>query len=94
MRRLFRLWRLGGHDLRVLFVALRHPNRPPWLIPAVMILALFALEPFNFAVPSLGIVDDLFVLPLLLRVLAKFAATSIGSRVDRSGRDDRVVSVQ
>ena len=94
MRRLFRLWRLGGRDLRVLFAALQHPNRPLWLIPAVMVLALFALEPFNFAVPFLGIVDDLFVLPLLLRVLAKLAATSIGSRVDRGGRDDRVVSVQ
>jgi uncharacterized membrane protein YkvA (DUF1232 family) len=58
------------------------------------VLALFSLAPINFAVPSLGIVDDLFVLPLLLRVLAKFAATSISSRVNRSGRDGRVVSVQ
>ena len=78
----------------MLFAAMRHPNRPPWLIPAVMALAFFALEPFNFAVPFVGIVDDLFVLPLLLRVLAKLAVPSSGGRVDRGGRDDRVVSVQ
>lgn len=75
----------------MLFAAMRHPNRPYWLIPAVMVLAFFALEPFNFAVPFLGIVDDLFVLPLLLRVLVKLAVPSIAGR---SGRDDRVVSVQ
>jgi uncharacterized membrane protein YkvA (DUF1232 family) len=78
----------------MLFAAMRHPNRPSWLIPAVMALAFFALEPFNFAVPFLGIVDDLFVLPLLLRVLARLAVPSVAGRVDRSGRDDRVVSVQ
>jgi uncharacterized membrane protein YkvA (DUF1232 family) len=78
----------------MLFAAMRHPNRPSWLLPAVMALAFFALEPFNFAVPFLGIVDDLFVLPLLLRVLARLAVPSVAGRVDRSGRDDRVVSVQ
>jgi uncharacterized membrane protein YkvA (DUF1232 family) len=94
MRRLFRLWRLSGRDLRVLFAAMRRPDRPFWLIPAVMFLAFFALEPFNFAVPFVGIVDDLFLLPLLLRVLAKLAVPLIGGRVDGRRRDDRVVSVQ
>jgi uncharacterized membrane protein YkvA (DUF1232 family) len=94
MRRLFRLWRLGGQDLRLLFAVLRNPNRPPWLLPAMIVLALFALEPLNFAVPSLGIVDDLFVLPLLLRVLARLAMISTSGRVDRRSRDVRVVSVQ
>ena len=73
MRRLFRLWRLSGQDLRRLWMALRQPSRPRWLIPATIGLAFFALEPFNFAIPFLGIVDDLFLLPLLLRLLAKFA---------------------
>jgi hypothetical protein len=36
MRRLFRLWRLGARDLRLLWMALRHPNRPRWLIPATI----------------------------------------------------------
>jgi uncharacterized membrane protein YkvA (DUF1232 family) len=94
MRRLFRLWRLSGQDLRLLWMALRHPNRPLWLIPATIALAFFALEPFNFAIPFLGIVDDVFLLPLLLRVLAKFAVPAIRVHIDPRSRDERVVSVQ
>jgi uncharacterized membrane protein YkvA (DUF1232 family) len=86
MRRLFRLWRLSGQDLRLLWMALRRPNRPRWLIPATIALAVFAVEPFNFAIPFLGIVDDVLLLPLLLRLLAQFAV--------QGSRDERVVSVQ
>jgi uncharacterized membrane protein YkvA (DUF1232 family) len=94
MRRLFRLWRLSGQDLRLLWMALRNPNRPRWLIPATIALGFFALEPFNFAIPFLGIVDDVFLLPLLLRVLAKFAVPVTRIHIDPRERDDRVVSVQ
>lgn len=92
MRRLFRLWRMSRSDLRLLWAALRHPDRPNWLLPATLALGFFAFEPFNFAIPMLGVIDDLFLLPLLLHGLAKIAvwATSGISRA----RDDRVVSVQ
>jgi uncharacterized membrane protein YkvA (DUF1232 family) len=95
MRRLFRLWRLSGRDLRLLWMALRRPNRPRWLLPATIALALFALDPFNFALPFLGIVDDVFLLPLLLRLLAKFAdpVTRVHGDPDNR-RSERVVSVQ
>ncbi|HLZ96626.1 MAG TPA: hypothetical protein VKP66_01700 [Steroidobacteraceae bacterium] len=94
MRRLFRLWRLSGQDLRLLWMALRHPNRPRWLIPALFALGFFALDPFNFAIPLLGIVDDVFLLPLLLRVLAALAVAATQVQLDPRSRDDRVVSVQ
>jgi uncharacterized membrane protein YkvA (DUF1232 family) len=94
MRRLFRLWRLSGQDLRLLWAALRHPNRPRWLIPASIALAFFALEPFNFAIPFLGLVDDMVVLPLLLHALAKFAVLASRANIDPRARDERVVSVQ
>ena len=94
MRRLFRLWRLSGQDLRLLWMALRNPNRPRWLIPATIALGLFALEPLNFAIPVLGILDDVFLLPLLLRVLAKLANPVSRVHIDPRARDDRVVSVQ
>jgi uncharacterized membrane protein YkvA (DUF1232 family) len=93
MRRLFRLWRLSARDLAVLWAALRHPNRPHWLWPASLALGFFALEPFNFAIPLLGVVDDLVLLPLLLHALAKVAAHAIELASTRT-RDDRVVSVQ
>jgi uncharacterized membrane protein YkvA (DUF1232 family) len=94
MRRLFRLWRLSGQDLRLLWIALRRPNRPRWLLPAMIALAFFALEPVNFAIPFLGIVDDVFLLPLLLRLLAILAVPETRGHVDPRSRDERVVSVQ
>jgi len=75
-------------------MALRNPNRPRWLIPATIALGFFALEPFNFAIPLLVIVDDAFLLPLLLRVLTKFAFPVTRVHIDPRARDERVVSVQ
>ena len=89
MRRLIRLWRLGGHDLKLLWIALRNQDRPRWLLPAALLLLFFALEPFNFAVPLLGAVDDLLLLPLLLHGLVKLAMLSMSAK-----RDERVVSIQ
>ena len=93
MRRMFRLWRMSRSDLRLVWTALRHPNRPTWLLPATLALGFFALEPFNFAIPVLGVIDDLFLLPLLLHGLAKIAVLTTLQPASRS-RDDRVVSVQ
>ena len=53
-----------------------------------------ALEPFNFAIPVLGVVDDLVLLPLLLRALATIATRVIALSSTGRSRDDRVVSVQ
>jgi uncharacterized membrane protein YkvA (DUF1232 family) len=92
MRRILRVWRMSRNDLRLLWLALRHPNRPTWLLPATLALAFFTLEPFNFAIPVLGVVDDLFLLPLLLHGLAKIAVLTTFPSM--RSRDDRVVSVQ
>lgn len=89
VRRLFRLWRVGGQDLRILLAALRDRDRPQWLLPASLLLVFFAIEPLNIAFPALGIVDDFVLLPLLLRALVRLSAPSIRAR-----RDERVVSVQ
>ena len=41
MRRFFiLLWRLGRRDLRLLWYALHHPQRPAWLLPATLLLLL------------------------------------------------------
>ncbi|MCK9689321.1 hypothetical protein [Scleromatobacter humisilvae] len=69
MRRLFLFWRQGGRDLRLLWRALQHPDRPAWLLPATVLLAFFALDPLSLAMPMLGAVDDLVLLPLALRAL-------------------------
>jgi uncharacterized membrane protein YkvA (DUF1232 family) len=75
--RVLRLWRLGASDLRLLWFALRHRNRPVWLLPAALVLLLWALEPFNFVVPALGVFDDFVVLPLVLHLLVQFLPLEI-----------------
>ncbi len=72
MKRLVLLfWRISRRDLRVLWFALRHPARPGWLLPVAIALGLYALLPFNFAIPLLGVMDDLVLVPLALHWLVK-----------------------
>jgi uncharacterized membrane protein YkvA (DUF1232 family) len=77
MLRLLRLWRFARKDLRLLWFALRHRGRPAWLWPAAALLVLYALEPANFALPALGLVDDFVLVPLMLHVLLKFLPSDI-----------------
>ena len=77
MGRLLALWRLAKGDLKLLWIALRHPDRPAWLLPATVLLALFALDPANFAIPFVGVLDDFVVLPLLLHGLLTFLPSQI-----------------
>jgi len=94
MRRLLRLWRMGAQDLRLLVAALRRPDRPWWLVPVSLLLLWFALEPLNFAIPLLGVIDDFVLLPLLLRAIVIFAGRAISANAILRARDERVVSVQ
>jgi uncharacterized membrane protein YkvA (DUF1232 family) len=59
-------WSVAGQDLRLLWFAIRHEKRPGWLLPGLTVLALFAVEPVNFAVPVLGAVDEFVLVPLVL----------------------------
>ncbi|MBA3898060.1 MAG: hypothetical protein H0X36_13210 [Sphingomonadaceae bacterium] len=83
MKRLLLLWRVGRQDLRLLWFALRHPNRPAWLVPAAGVLALFAIDPVNFAVPLLGAIDDLVLLPILLHTLVSFLPADVRAAFGR-----------
>jgi uncharacterized membrane protein YkvA (DUF1232 family) len=69
----------SGRELRLLSHALAHPERPVWLWPAVIAIGFYALEPFNFAIPWLGAVDDLVLLPLLLHALVLLLPAKIRS---------------
>lgn len=93
MLRLLRLWRVGANDLRLIWYALRHPARPIWLAPVAVLLAIYALDPANLALPVLGAIDDLLLLPLLLHVVARFLPAAIrydfSSTAALSARIDR-----
>lgn len=78
MKRIFALWRIvAGQDLRLLWFAIRHEKRPAWLLPGLAGLALFAFEPLNFAIPVLGAVDELVLLPLILHGMVKMMPAHI-----------------
>jgi uncharacterized membrane protein YkvA (DUF1232 family) len=84
MRRVLLLWRVSRQDLRTLWFALRHRSRPIWLLPATGLMALFALDPANFAIPLLGAVDDLVLLPILLHALVGFLPAHVISGSNES----------
>jgi uncharacterized membrane protein YkvA (DUF1232 family) len=70
MRRLIiLLWRMSRDDLKFLWFALRHPLRPRWLWPAALVLTTYALSPVNFAMPLIGVIDDMIIVPLVLHWL-------------------------
>lgn len=78
MKRILALWRVvAGQDLRLLWFAIRHEQRPAWLLPALAGVALFAVEPLNFALPVLGVVDELVLLPLLLHGMIKMLPAQV-----------------
>jgi len=83
MKRLLLLWRVGRKDLRLLWLALHHPSRPAWLMPAAGLLAIFALEPANFAIPLLGAIDDLVLLSILLHALVRSLLAEVQASVGR-----------
>lgn len=82
-RLLLILWRMSRTDLRLLWFALRHRDRPIWLLPVTLVLGLYAIAPFNLAVPVLGVVDDLVLLPLVLHYLLKLLPPQIVNRFAR-----------
>jgi uncharacterized membrane protein YkvA (DUF1232 family) len=65
------MWRTSKADLRLAWFALRHPARPVWLLPALILLGLYAISPVSYVVPLLGAIDDMVVVPLALHALLK-----------------------
>lgn len=68
-RLLLILFRVSRADLRLAWFALRHPARPVWLLPALLLLGVYALSPHSYVVPPLGLIDDLVIVPLALHFL-------------------------
>ena len=72
MKRLVMLWRRVRGAARRLWFALRHPAAPTWLKVGTALIVLYVLSPIDLipdAIPLLGIVDDLVLVPLAMRWL-------------------------
>jgi uncharacterized membrane protein YkvA (DUF1232 family) len=66
------LWSLVRGDARRLWFALRHPAAPAWLKIGTALLVLYVISPIDLipdALPVIGVVDDLVIVPLAIRWL-------------------------
>ena len=73
-KRLTLIWTLVRGDARQLWFALRHPAAPGWLKLGTALIALYLLSPVDLipdALPVIGWVDDLVLVPLAIRWLLK-----------------------
>ena len=73
-KRLSLLWTLVRGDARQLWFALRHPAAPGWLKLGTVLIGLYVLSPIDLipdALPFVGAVDDLVLVPLAIRWLLK-----------------------
>ncbi len=85
-KRLTMLWTLVRGDARRLWFAVRHPAAPPWLKVATGLMLLYLVSPIDLipdAIPLLGVVDDLVLLPLAMRFVLQRLPAGLGAEVDR-----------
>lgn len=71
-KRLTLLWTVLRGDARQLWAALRHPATPGWFKLGVVLVALYLISPLDLlpdALPFIGVVDDLVLVPLAIRFL-------------------------
>lgn len=85
-KRLSVLWSVIRGDARMLWRALRHPQAPRWLTPAVLLLVAYVLWPVDLipeAIPVLGLMDDVVLVPLAIRFLLRKLPERVRSDIAR-----------
>jgi uncharacterized membrane protein YkvA (DUF1232 family) len=73
-KRLTLLWGIVRGDARQLWFALRHPAAPGWLKVGAVMIVLYLFSPIDLipdAIPFVGAMDDLVLVPLAIRWLLK-----------------------
>jgi uncharacterized membrane protein YkvA (DUF1232 family) len=89
-KRLALLWSVVRGDARLLWHALRHPQAPRWLKLGTVLIVLYLLSPVDLipdAIPLLGVVDDVVLVPLAIRwLLARLPAHIREAAEHRAGR--------
>ena len=85
-KRLTILWAVVRGDARRLWFAVRHPAAPRWLKVASGLIVLYVISPIDLipdAIPLLGVVDDIVLVPLAMRWLLQRLPAGLASEVDR-----------
>lgn len=90
-KRLSLLWTLVRGDLKKLWWALRDARSPGWLKFATAGLVLYLLSPVDLlpdALPIVGVVDDLVLLPLVIRWLLSQLPAELRRDLERRARGE------
>lgn len=90
LRKLTALYGLVRSDALILWRAMRHPERPRWLRPAVALLALYLVSPIDLVpdtVPVIGVIDDLVLIPLAMAWLVSRLPAKLRMPGDPDRRD-------
>jgi uncharacterized membrane protein YkvA (DUF1232 family) len=85
-KRIAALWSVVRGDARRLWMALRHPMAPGWLKAGAALIVLYLLSPIDLipdALPIIGVLDDLVVVPLAIRWLLSKLPSAIAADIDR-----------
>ncbi len=85
-KRLTILWTVVRGDARRLWFAVRHPAAPRWLKVATGLMLVYLVSPIDLipdAIPLLGVVDDIVLLPLAMRWLLQRLPPALRADVDR-----------
>jgi uncharacterized membrane protein YkvA (DUF1232 family) len=89
-KRIAALWSVVRGDAKRLWFALRHPLAPGWLKAGAALIVLYLVSPIDLipdALPVLGVMDDLVVVPLAIRwLLARLPAAIVADVERRMGR--------
>ena len=85
-KRIAALWSVVRGDARRLWIALRHPMAPGWLKAGTALIVLYLVSPIDLipeALPIIGVLDDLVVVPLAIRWLLSKLPAAIAADVER-----------
>jgi uncharacterized membrane protein YkvA (DUF1232 family) len=85
-KRIAAVWAVVRGDARRLWIALRHPMAPTWLKAGTALIVLYLVSPVDLipdALPFVGVLDDLVIVPLAIRALLKRLPPAVAADVDR-----------
>jgi uncharacterized membrane protein YkvA (DUF1232 family) len=85
-KRLAVLWALVRGDARRLWIALRHPLAPGWLMWGTAAIVLYLVSPIDLipdALPFFGVVDDLIIVPAAIRWLLNRLPPALRAEIDQ-----------
>ncbi|WP_367848614.1 YkvA family protein [Rhodoferax sp. WC2427] len=88
-KRVSLVWSAARGDARLLWLALQHPQSPPWLKWGAAGIVLYLLSPMDLIpdfIPVAGLLDDLVLVPLAMAWLLKKLPAHIVDDITRRAR--------